>query len=84
MVKYKLNEGGSVLKHITMVVHAAKHLNTEMCMMDVQRLAPCGGGESLNVKPQANGGRKILLRILYGWTISLRTCESRWLLERSK
>ena len=77
----KLYLGGTVLKHVTMVVHASKHLNTEMCMMYVQRLAPCGGGDSLNVKPQANGGRKILLRILYGWTNSLRTCESRWLLE---
>lgn len=28
-------------------------------MVEVQRVAPCGGGESLNVKPQANGGRKI-------------------------
>ena len=27
--------------------------------MNVQRLAPDGGGESLNVKPQAYGGRKI-------------------------
>ena len=49
-----------------MAVHAAKHLNAFIRMMDVQRLAPCGGGESLNVKPQANGGRKILLRIKHG------------------
>ena len=27
--------------------------------IDVQRSAPCGSGESLNVEPQANGGRKI-------------------------
>lgn len=26
---------------------------------DPQRLAPCGGGESLNVEPQAYGGRKM-------------------------
>ena len=29
-------------------------------MVNVQRLADDVGGESLNVKPQANGGRKIL------------------------
>lgn len=28
-------------------------------MVDVQRLADYVGGESLNVEPQANGGRKI-------------------------
>ena len=28
-------------------------------MWKVQRVAPCGGGESLNVNPQAKGGRKI-------------------------
>ena len=27
--------------------------------VNVQRLPSDGGGESLNVKPQANGGRKI-------------------------
>ena len=34
-------------------------------MIDVQRLADCLGGESLNVKPQAYGGRKILTLIIY-------------------
>ena len=42
-----------------MVVHAAKVLSLEIDMEDVQRLASGGGGESLNVKPQVYGGRKI-------------------------
>ena len=33
-------------------------------MVNVQRLADDVGGESLNVKPQANGGRKIQLLYL--------------------
>lgn len=28
-------------------------------MWKVQRVAPCGGDENLNVNPQAKGGRKI-------------------------
>lgn len=44
-----------VLKSITMVVHAAKHLS-QLDMMYVQRLFPSG-----EVKPQAYGGRKIRL-----------------------
>ena len=42
-------------------------------MMNVQRLALDEGGESLNVEPQANGGRKILVLILQGMSYNLRT-----------
>lgn len=44
-----------VLRSVTMVVHAAKHLS-QLDMMYVQRLFPSG-----EVKPQAYGGRKIRL-----------------------
>lgn len=40
-------------------------------MIYVQRSALDEGGESLNVEPQANGGRKIL--VLKGMTYDLRT-----------
>ena len=42
-----------------MSVHAANHRKYNDIQVNVQRLVPDGGGESLNVKPQAYGGRKI-------------------------
>ena len=42
-------------------------------MMNVQRSALDEGGESLNVEPQANGGRKILAHLYNGMTYDLRT-----------
>ena len=42
-------------------------------MMNVQRSALDEGGESLNVEPQANGGRKILVLYKIGMTYDLRT-----------
>nr|DAT88109.1 MAG TPA: hypothetical protein [Caudoviricetes sp.] len=56
-----------VLRLVTIHVHAANIRNVVVIQQDkVQRLAPCRSGESLNVKPQANGGRKIKLQIISG------------------
>lgn len=52
----------AVLKLVVILVHAENPLNVKT-MGNFQRLAPNGSGESLKVKPQANGGRKIQLLI---------------------
>ena len=50
---------------------AGKALNSNRSMGDLQRLSPWG-----RVKPQANGGRKILPLLFAGWRYSLRWRES--------
>nr|DAK53269.1 MAG TPA: hypothetical protein [Caudoviricetes sp.] len=56
-----------VLRLVIIHVHAANIRNVVAIQQDkVQRLAPCRSGESLNVKPQANGGRKIKLQTVSG------------------
>ena len=56
-----------VLRLIIIHVHAANIRNVVAIQQDkVQRLAPCRSGESLNVKPQAYGGRKIKLQMVSG------------------
>ena len=52
-----------MLRSINKPCLAEKHLSLEIDMMDFQRSAPGGSGESLNVEPQANGGRKILVHL---------------------
>ena len=53
--------------------YLAEKLPKSNDMVDFQRSALDEGGESLNVEPQANGGRKILVLILQGMSYNLRT-----------
>lgn len=72
MVKYKLYIKPAlyrVLKPINKPCSAAKYrvFNLFIDSVYVQRLADCVGGVSLNVKPQAYGGRKIPTLVIEGY-----------------
>ena len=64
-----------MLRSINKPCLAEKYLSLILDMVDFQRSAPGGSGESLNVELQANGRRKILVLILYreGMTYDLHT-----------